>query len=86
MFIVRNPNTGMMDIETGRSRGFLYTCPMLVLVDEVPMPEGLDINLLPSLKEIAAIETYTGPNSAPMSYTNGRQSCGVVLIWTKSGW
>lgn len=85
VFILRNPTTGTTDIETGRSHGFLYTCPMVVIVDEVPMPEGMDIGLLPSLKEIAAIEIYKSPNSVPMRYTSGRMSCGAVLIWTKDG-
>lgn len=39
---------------------------------------------LPSPKEIAGLELYSGPASAPLVY--GKVStCGLLLIWTRSG-
>ena len=63
-----------------------YGCPMLMVVDEVPMPAGVPLDFLPNLKEIAAIEVYKNGNVVPARYAPGGAACGAVLIWTKTGY
>lgn len=58
-----------------------FRCPMTVLVDRIP--RGNNTDDLPSPKEVAAIEVYGGPASAPMMF--GKVFCGLVLIWTRDG-
>lgn len=61
------------------------TCPMQVVVDDVLMPTPFDLALLPSTREIAGIELYTGPATMPVRYNGLDARCGLILIWTKDG-
>ena len=45
----------------------------------------VNLDNLPSPKEIAGIEMYPGPATAPLQYGGSGTRCGVILIWTKSG-
>jgi Carboxypeptidase regulatory-like domain/TonB-dependent Receptor Plug Domain len=70
----------------------LNPCPMQIYVDGIGMSSHsgpFDLNDLPSPKETMAIEVYSGPASVPLwlplGPTNGKQQCGVVLIWTRDG-
>lgn len=65
----------------GRSAG----CAAAVFVDNVLLPRGSNTEGLPSPRDIAAIEVYGGPATAPPQFAAGASSCGVVLIWTRSG-
>lgn len=56
-------------------------CPMTVLVDG--LPRGSNTDDLPAPREIAGIEVYAGPASAPLEF--GKASCGIILIWTRDG-
>jgi hypothetical protein len=77
---------GELSIQSRRPRAFLATsCPMRVVVDGVPMPESVDISLLPHLRELAGIEVYSSATTVPMMYGSGVASCGAVLLWTKVG-
>lgn len=60
-------------------------CVMQVIVDDVAMPTPFDLDLLPSPKEIAGIELYTGPAVIPARYNSLGAWCGLVLVWTKTG-
>jgi hypothetical protein len=62
-------------------------CPYQFFIDGVAIPTPkIDIDL-PSPKEIAGIEVYTGPASIPLQYKNTHDAgfCGVILLWTRSG-
>jgi len=46
-------------------------------------------HLLPSPKEVMAIEVYSGPASVPqwlpIGPQAGKSSCGAILVWTRDG-
>lgn len=37
------------------------------------------------VRDIEAIEVYTGPSDVPGEYAGRNAGCGVIVIWTKSG-
>lgn len=57
-------------------------CVPTVYVDG--MPAGMDLlgNLQPG--EVEAVEGYSGPGTAPGEYA-GSSTCGVILVWTRTG-
>ena len=60
-------------------------CPMEVMVDGVNMPSGFDLNLGPLISQIAGIEVYSGPSTAPSQFQGMDRRCGLILIWTRVG-
>jgi hypothetical protein len=58
-------------------------CYMQIIVDDVVLPTPTDLALLPSTREIAAMELYTGPATMPVRYNGLGTGCGLLLIWTK---
>ena len=58
-------------------------CPMSVVLDDVPLPTPFNLDLLPSPRDLAAIEVYAGPSTTPAKYGGFNRGCGVILIWTK---
>lgn len=60
-------------------------CPISAVVDGIARDS--DFVMLPSPKEIAAIEFYAGPAEIPVQFKSTRQStwCGLILIWTRDG-
>ena len=63
-------------VQRGLNSIMLGPCPMNVVIDGFP---NQDVNLVRP-DEIAQIEVYKGPSSAPIEYAS---ACGVVVIWTK---
>ena len=63
----------------------LAPCVLQVLVDNVRMPWGFDLNLL-DRGDIHGIEIYSGPATVPPEYngTSKQSTCGIIAIWTKS--
>lgn len=63
----------------------LAPCVLQVLVDNVRMPWGFDLNLL-DRGDIHGMEIYSGPATVPPEYngTSKQAICGVIAIWTKS--
>ncbi|MDB4873696.1 MAG: hypothetical protein JWM41_142 [Gemmatimonadetes bacterium] len=64
----------------------LGACPMQVYLDQVPLPTPFNLDLLPSPKEIAAIEVYAGSSTIPPQFNGYNRGCGVILVWTKDGY
>ena len=62
-----------------------HSCPFQIFLDGMPMPSGTNLANLPPPKDLAGIEIYSGPATAPLQYSFGDTSCGVILLWTKSG-
>ncbi len=58
-------------------------CYMQIIVDDVVLPTPTDLTLLPSTREIAGMELYTGPATMPVRYSGFGTGCGLLLIWTK---
>lgn len=63
----------------------LGACPMSIYLDNVPLPTPFNLDLLPSPKEIAAIEVYNGPSTIPPQFAGMDRGCGVILVWTRDG-
>ena len=63
----------------------LGACPMTVYVDQVPMPTPFNLDLLPTPKDLAGIEVYSGPSTTPPQFSGVNRGCGVILVWTKDG-
>jgi hypothetical protein len=61
-------------------------CPLQVFLDGVALPAPTNLNDLPSPKNLAGIEVYSGPATIPLQYkTSTGGFCGVILVWTKDG-
>jgi len=60
-------------------------CAFQIYLDGLAIPLTPDLRDLPSPRELAGIEIYSGPATIPVQYRYGNASCGVILIWTKSG-
>jgi hypothetical protein len=44
-----------------------------------------DFGPLTPIRDIIAVELYTGPTEVPGEYAGRNSGCGVVVIWTRSG-
>ena len=70
----------------GPKRLTLEPCPFQVFVDGVAvMPIPVNLNNLPSPKELAGMEVYSGGATIPLQYKRADSGCGVILLWTRSG-
>ena len=63
----------------------LGACPMMVYVDQVPMPTPFNLDLLPSPKDLGGIEVYSGASTIPPQFSGTNRGCGVILVWTRDG-
>jgi hypothetical protein len=63
----------------------LAPCIFQVVVDDVKMAWGFDMDLL-NRDDIHGIEVYPGPATIPMEFASTRPDamCGMIAIWTKS--
>lgn len=57
-------------------------CFAAIMLDGVQMTEPFYINTL-DVGEVAAIEWYSGPAQMPAQYNSTRNTCGLLIIWTK---
>lgn len=71
-------------MRAGKS-GDLAPCVFQVVVDDVEMPWGFDMDLI-NRDEIHGIEIYPGPATIPVEYRSTRPDamCGMIAIWSKS--
>lgn len=61
-------------------------CPFQVFLDGVALPSPANLKDLPSPKNLAGIELYSGPATIPLEYkTSTAGFCGVILVWTRDG-
>jgi outer membrane cobalamin receptor len=56
-------------------------CVLRLILDGVAL-STFNLDDLPSPKQIAGIEVYTGPAQIPIQY---RDRCGIIRIWTRDG-
>ena len=91
LWVARDDNTGVTSLQSRRDQANMVyaqgagACPVQVVVDNIPMPRELDVELLPRPKEIAGIEVYSGPAGTPSQFGGLDRRCGMVIIWTKDG-
>lgn len=75
--------------DTRTNRSFAVSerrgCVMPVFLDGVAMPTPFDLDELPSPRELAGIEVYSGPATIPLLYKRSGNNCGILLIWTRDG-
>jgi hypothetical protein len=67
-------------------------CYFQLFLDGVALPTPTNLMDLPTPRELAGIEVYSGPATIPLQYkplghkgVGGGGFCGVILIWTKDG-
>lgn len=72
---------------SGREGGnpSLGACPMQVYLDQVPLPNPFNLDLLPPPRDLAGIEVYAGSATIPPQFNGYNRGCGVILVWTKDG-
>lgn len=58
-------------------------CPFRVVLDDVPLPMPVDIDLLPPPSSLLGVEIYPGPASIPPRYNMYGGGCGIILLWSK---
>ena len=91
IWVARDDNTGVTSLQARRDQGNMLqaqgagSCPVQVIVDNVPMPRDADVELLPRPKEIAGVEVYGGPAGTPSQFGGLDRRCGMVIIWTRDG-
>lgn len=71
----------------GSTRGgatILGLCAVQIFVDGFSISDIGSLKYAPKPDEIAGIEVYSGAASIPLQYKRA-STCGVILIWTKSG-
>lgn len=61
-------------------------CAYQVLLDGIVMPRFFDLELLPSPKQIAGVEVYSGAATVPLTFGGPDRRCGVIAVWTRSGY
>ena len=68
-----------------RRAGGSRPCRAQIVLDGVPMPEGVDVGLDQAvpLTDIAALEWYAGPAQMPAKYSSTKNMCAVLVVWTK---
>lgn len=61
-------------------------CPMQVVLDGITLPSKFNLDLLPSPKQIAGIEVYSGPATVPPQFGGNDKRCGLIAVWTREGY
>jgi len=61
-------------------------CAMAVVIDGVPMPPRFPLELLPTPRELAGIEVYSGPATVPPQFSGLDRRCGMIVVWTRDGY
>jgi hypothetical protein len=63
------------------ARAPMQCTPEYIIDDQVMN----DFGPLTPIRDIVAIEVYTGPTELPGEYSGRNGGCGVVVVWTRSG-
>ena len=69
----------------GTQEQAMQGCPMQVYIDGVAMPTPFSLDELPSPRNIAGVELYSGPATTPVEFGGAERKCGVVAVWTRDG-
>ncbi|MFI5281253.1 MAG: TonB-dependent receptor plug domain-containing protein, partial [Gemmatimonadales bacterium] len=64
---------------------FRGRCAFKIFLDGIVFP-STNLDDLPSPRELAGIEVYSGPSTIPFQYKSiSGSTCGVILVWTRDG-
>lgn len=58
-------------------------CTMRMVVDGAVIPDGLPLNTLPPLPEVAGIEIYQAIGAVPPQFSFAMPECGLIVVWTR---
>ena len=61
-------------------------CPMQVLLDGIVLPRNFNLDLLPTPKQVAGVEVYTGAATVPPQFGGVDRRCGLIAVWTRDGY
>jgi len=61
-------------------------CAMQVLLDGIVLPRNFNLDLLPTPKQVAGIEVYSGAASVPPQFGGVDRRCGLIAVWTRDGY
>jgi hypothetical protein len=80
----RGMKKGFYTDNTGRPKEGLVNCMLQVMVDNVLMPYGFDLDQI-SPKDVHGIELFAGAARTPPNLTSIRTDswCGLIVIWTR---
>jgi hypothetical protein len=80
----RGMKKGYFTDNTGRPREGLVNCMLQVMVDNVLMPYGFDLDQI-SPQEVHGIELFAGAARMPPNLSSIRTDswCGLLVIWTR---
>ena len=76
--------TGMQITFQRGARGFRDSCenPAFYL-DGALVQGGIYVNQLVNIESVEAIEVYQGVAEIPLEFMSARETCGVIVIWTR---
>jgi hypothetical protein len=83
--IPRDQRTG--NLVRGNSRRANQPCQPRIYLDGTPMmlSSEVTINEVISPEQVEAVEFYRGPSETPSRFAYGDTSCGVIVIWSRTG-
>ena len=58
-------------------------CTMRMVVDGAVIPDGLPLQNLPPLPEVAGIEIYQAIGAVPPQFSFAMPECGLIVVWTR---
>lgn len=61
-------------------------CAMQIVLDGIILPQFFNLDLLPSPKQIAGVEVYSGAATIPPQFGGTDRRCGLIAIWTRDGY
>lgn len=61
-------------------------CAMQVLLDGIVLPRSFDLDLLPSPKQIAGVEVYSGAATVPPQFSGADRRCGLIAVCARDGY
>ena len=87
--LLRNTGTAFGDmVAISRREGDALQggCPMQIVLDGITLPSKFNLDLLPSPKQIAGMEIYSGPATVPPQFGGNDRRCGLIAVWTREGY
>lgn len=61
-------------------------CAMQIVLDGIILPRFFNLDLLPSPKQIAGVEVYSGAATVPPQFGGADRRCGLIAVWTRDGY
>lgn len=59
-------------------------CDLRILINGMPVHHTNNLGMFP-LRQLEAVEVYRSATEAPIQYVGASASCGIILLWSRSG-